>query len=125
MEQIVTSRRKEVPRKVKATPLANEILDTCEKSFAAAQESNAKTSTSFYDDTALMALLCRHDRVIFIANMKSTGEKQYYALALLQALFIELPPHWVIGVLYDVGCQLDRSCMKVLIQFLYINRINP
>lgn len=89
------------------------VLDDCQRTFQAAQESNSKTSKNFYDDTALMALVCRHDRVLFIANMKSAGEKQYYALALLEKLFEEVPEDWNAGILYDVGCQLDRSCQKV------------
>lgn len=117
MEQTVMAKRKEITAGVTESRVANEILDNCERSFVAAQESTAKTSTSFYDDTALMALLCRHDRVLFIANMNSRGEKQHYALALLQALFSELPLHWNVGVLYDVGCQLDRSCAKVCHSF--------
>jgi hypothetical protein len=59
-----------------------------------------------------MALLCRHDRVIYLANMTSAGEKQHYALALLKALFDQLPLDFRVGVLYDIGCQLERSCRK-------------
>jgi hypothetical protein len=114
MERQVARLRNDGPRETSNDGLIDsKVLDDCERSFKAAQESSAKTSTNFYDDTALMALLCRHDRVIFIANMKSTGEKQHYALALLAALFKELPNMWNIGVLYDIGCQLDRSCAKV------------
>ncbi|KIM23141.1 hypothetical protein M408DRAFT_39264, partial [Serendipita vermifera MAFF 305830] len=90
----------------------NDVLDDCEKSFLAAQESNSKASKNFFADTGLMALLCRHDRVIFLANLVSSGEKQHYALALLDALFKELPESWKVGVLYDIGCQLHRSCDK-------------
>ncbi|KAJ7687632.1 hypothetical protein B0H17DRAFT_1136182 [Mycena rosella] len=32
----------------------------------------------FYDDTTLMVLLCRHDRVLWLVNMHSMGEKQFY-----------------------------------------------
>ncbi|KAG1730468.1 hypothetical protein EDB19DRAFT_1897065 [Suillus lakei] len=37
----------------------------------------------FFTDTGLMALLCRHDHVLWLANLTSAGEKQHYALALL------------------------------------------
>jgi len=50
-----------------------------------------------------------------MANIKSVGEKQYYVLALLDALFRELPLDWTVGVLYDIGCQIHRSCEKVRI----------
>ncbi|KAG6912111.1 hypothetical protein DXG01_000543, partial [Tephrocybe rancida] len=49
----------------------NSVLDGCESGFTAADERRAKASTQFFDDTALMALLCRHDIVLFLANMHS------------------------------------------------------
>ncbi|KAI0245088.1 hypothetical protein BJV78DRAFT_1141541 [Lactifluus subvellereus] len=44
--------------------------------------------------------------------MTSAGEKQYYAVALLRRLFEHIPSHMTVGVLYDIGCQLHRSCKK-------------
>src|SRR5258706_13939682 len=93
--------------------LPNETLDDCEKAFTAAQGHIAKSSSAIFADTALMALLCRHDRPLFLVNMTSAGERQYYALALIKALFRHLPNNWVIGLLYDVACQLARSLRKV------------
>ena len=113
MEKEVERLRRRPSRNTNPLPVANTILDDCERSFTAAQSSKAKTSTSFFDDTGLMALICRHDRLLFMANMKSVGEKQYYVLALLDALFKELPLDWTVGLLYDIGCQLHRSCEKV------------
>src|SRR6266511_3605273 len=71
-----------------------------------------KASTQFFADTGLMAMLCRHDRVLFLANMTSAGEKQHYVLCLLEILFKHIPKTMRIGVLYDIICQLHRSCMK-------------
>ncbi|TFK60081.1 hypothetical protein BDN72DRAFT_550118, partial [Pluteus cervinus] len=99
------------------------VLDGCESSFTAADERREKASTKFFDDTALMALLCRHDRVLWIANMRSAGEKQHYALALLETLFQHLPLTFVIGLLYDIGCQLHRSCVKWGFLKPYLDRI--
>ena len=45
------------------------VLDGCEASFTAADAAQEKASTHFFDDTALMALLCHHDRVLWIVNM--------------------------------------------------------
>ncbi|KAI6145454.1 hypothetical protein BKA82DRAFT_129395 [Pisolithus tinctorius] len=59
-----------------------------------------------------MALLCHHDCVIHLANMTSAGEKQHYALALIKSLFSYLPDDFHIGLLYDIGCQLEQSCRK-------------
>ncbi|KAJ7054851.1 hypothetical protein C8F01DRAFT_994985 [Mycena amicta] len=87
-------------------------LDTCEASFKAADESREKASTKFFAETGLMGMVCRHDIVLFLVNMDSAGEKQYYSLLLLEELFQHLPPDIVVGAMYDVACQLDRSCAK-------------
>jgi hypothetical protein len=86
------------------------VLDECQKSFKAADEAWQKASTKFFADTGLVALLCRHDRVLWLANMVSAGERQHYAVALILQLFKHLPAHATVGVLYDIGCQLHRSC---------------
>jgi hypothetical protein len=90
----------------------NAVLDGCEQSFFAADEKRQNTNTEFFSDTGLMALLCRHDRVLWLANMTTAGEKQYYALALLHKFFTHLPTSMQVGILYDIGCQLHRSCVK-------------
>ena len=86
------------------------VLDDCQKSFKAADEKQQKASTKFFADTGLMALLCCHDRVLWLANMTSAGERQYYAVALILQLFRHLPGSVTVSVLYDIGCQLHRSC---------------
>ncbi|KAF9233092.1 hypothetical protein BU15DRAFT_66899 [Melanogaster broomeanus] len=88
------------------------VLDGCNDSFLAADETRQKASTRFFSDTGIMVLLCRHDRVIYLANMTSAGEKQHYALALLKVLFDQLPLDFRVRVLYVIGCQLERSCCK-------------
>ena len=67
------------------------VLDECNNSFTAADSSRVKASTQFFADTGLMALLCRHDCVLWIVNMTSAGEKQYYVLCLLDKLFQNIP----------------------------------
>ena len=114
MEHEIAQRKaSNVKRKTPLLPVGDAVLDDCERSFAAAQSSKPKTSKVSFEDTGLMALLCRHDQVLFLANMKSVGEKQYYVFALLKALFDGLPGDWTVGVLYDIGCQTNRSCEKV------------
>ncbi|KAH7904168.1 hypothetical protein BJ138DRAFT_964864, partial [Hygrophoropsis aurantiaca] len=65
-------------------------------------------------DTGLMAMLCRHDRVLWLVNMTSAGERQYYSLTLIQRLIDNLPPDMTIGNLYNIACQVhpSRSCVK-------------
>ncbi|EFI27588.1 hypothetical protein CC1G_15624 [Coprinopsis cinerea okayama7 len=92
--------------------IPNSVLDGCNQSFAAADEKRMKASTRLFSDTGLMGLLCRHDRVLWLVNMTSGGERQYYAIALLQKLFDNIPEDMTVGVLYDIACQLHRSCVK-------------
>ncbi|KAI6143510.1 hypothetical protein EDD17DRAFT_1781808 [Pisolithus thermaeus] len=88
------------------------VLDGCGDSFHAADENWKKASTNFFADTGLMALLCHHDHVLWLVNMTSAGEKQHYALVLLKYLFEHLPTPTTVGLLYDIGCQLEHSCHK-------------
>ncbi|KAF7372931.1 hypothetical protein MSAN_00499800 [Mycena sanguinolenta] len=71
--------------------LPRSVLDACEASFKAADENRQKASSQFYDDTGLMALLCRHDRVLWLVNMHSAGEKQFNVWLLLETLMQHLP----------------------------------
>ncbi|KAJ7206809.1 hypothetical protein GGX14DRAFT_366819 [Mycena pura] len=98
-------------------------LDGCEASFKAADEKLEKASTQFFADTGLMALLCRHDRVLWLVNMQSAGEKQFYVLLLLEMLFQHLPIDILVGLLYDIACKTNRSC--ILFGFLrrYLHRL--
>ncbi|KAH9828839.1 uncharacterized protein C8Q71DRAFT_859379 [Rhodofomes roseus] len=92
--------------------LPESVLDGCNDSFVAADERRQKASTQFFADTGLMAMLCRHDRVLWLVNMTSAGEKQHYALSLVQQLFDHLPQDVTVGLLYDIACQLHRSIVK-------------
>jgi hypothetical protein len=88
------------------------VLNSCENSFTAADGNREKASTQFFDSTALMGLLCRHDRVLWLVNMTSPGERQHYAFTLIDKLFRHLPSSWSVGILYDIACTIHRSCVK-------------
>ncbi|OAX32627.1 hypothetical protein K503DRAFT_805073, partial [Rhizopogon vinicolor AM-OR11-026] len=88
------------------------VLEGCNESFIAADKKREKVSTQFFSDTGIMALLCRHDHVLWLVNMTSAGEKQHYALVLIRQWFKHLPSDFKVGLLYDIGCQLERSCHK-------------
>ena len=100
--------------------LPNYIYEGCNSRFLAAGEQNKKTKASVFSDTGLMALVCRHDRALFLVNLKDAGERQYNAIALVNRLFKELPQSWRVGLLYDIGCQIHRSIVKVSLHHLHI-----
>ncbi|KAJ7700448.1 hypothetical protein B0H17DRAFT_1128860 [Mycena rosella] len=99
------------------------FLNECESSFKAADDKREKASTKFFDDTGIMGILCRHDRVLWLVNMRTAREKQYYVLVLLETLFQHLPANIRVGVLYDIACQLHRSCVKYKFLDQYLDRI--
>ncbi|KAJ7670406.1 hypothetical protein B0H14DRAFT_2274265, partial [Mycena olivaceomarginata] len=91
--------------------LPRSVLDRCEVSFKAAEEKWEKASTNFFEDTALMALVCLHDRLLFLMNMHPAGEKQLYVIALMETLFQHIPHNIIVGLLYDVVCSAEHSCV--------------
>ncbi|KAF9508107.1 hypothetical protein BS47DRAFT_1303167 [Hydnum rufescens UP504] len=90
----------------------NSSLDSCGKSFVAANGNRIKTPGDHFSDTGVIAAVCQHDRVIVYASMWTPGEQQFYAFALIDAVMAELPEHWQVGILYDIGCQIHRSALK-------------
>ncbi|KAK1216834.1 hypothetical protein PQX77_020534 [Marasmius sp. AFHP31] len=69
----------------------NSVLDGCEASFTAADKRRTKASTKYFDCTGLMAIMCCHDRILWLANMTTAGEWQFYVLALINKLYEHLP----------------------------------
>ena len=106
-----------------ALQVPRSVLNACESSFIAADELQEKASKDFFDVTGLMAMLCRHDRVLWVVNMTSPGEKQHYVLVLVETLFQHLLHQWTVGILYDIGCQLHRTCIKYDFLGRYLERI--
>lgn len=104
----VAKQRKQPPRP-RTSSIPDEAIDSCEVSYQAADGKKQKTSMESFDDTGLMALICRHDIPLFLANVDTPGEQQKFALALIAHLFSLLPPDATVVVFYDVGCVLDRT----------------
>jgi Kyakuja-Dileera-Zisupton transposase/CxC1 like cysteine cluster associated with KDZ transposases len=92
--------------------MPNSTYSACGESFIAADGDRIKASTQYFSDTGVLAALCRHDIPLVMANMWTAGEKQFYVFALIDALMKHLPCSWRIGVLYDIGCQIDESLKK-------------
>ncbi|KAG1845046.1 hypothetical protein C8R48DRAFT_780054 [Suillus tomentosus] len=89
--------------------IPNEAIDQCESSYEAADGKKQKAAMDSFDDTGLMALICRHNIPLFFANIDTPGEQQKYAVALLEHLFSLLPTNTTVIALYDVSCVLSRS----------------
>ncbi|KIK12772.1 hypothetical protein PISMIDRAFT_120278, partial [Pisolithus microcarpus 441] len=100
--------RKRQPRKHKA-PVPDEAIDQCQTSYEAADAKKKKVAMDSFDDTGLMALICRHDIPLFFANIDTPGKQQKYSIALIEHLFSLLPLQANVITLYDVGCVLSRS----------------
>jgi Kyakuja-Dileera-Zisupton transposase len=88
--------------------MLNSTYNACGKSFIAADGDHVKALTQYFSDTGILAMLFQHDIPLVITSMWTTGEKQFYAFALLDFLFKHLPHCWRIGVLYDISCQMDQ-----------------
>jgi hypothetical protein len=93
--------------------IPNEVLNLCKESYDAANEQCAKASGTYFEDTGIMAVVCRHDRIIFLANLTTPGERRFYMLALVDKIFQELPSYFIVGFLYDIACQFHRTMSKV------------
>ncbi|THU96399.1 hypothetical protein K435DRAFT_819451 [Dendrothele bispora CBS 962.96] len=98
-------------------------LDGCNTSFTASDEGRSKSRAKGYDERALSGMFCPHGNSLFMVTMTSLGEKQHYILVLLKILFEHIPEEWTVGFLYDVACQLKRSCLKWDFLSEYLDRI--
>ncbi|KIJ42325.1 hypothetical protein M422DRAFT_171213, partial [Sphaerobolus stellatus SS14] len=95
-----------------STRLPDGSLDQCEKAHKAARDRGDEVTTGVMASKGLMALVCKHDVPIFICDITTPGEQQFYSIALLQKLSLLLPANAIIGLLYDIACLLDRSIAK-------------
>ncbi|KZO98287.1 hypothetical protein CALVIDRAFT_478704 [Calocera viscosa TUFC12733] len=103
------SKGEDRPTRIK---VASETLDRCRRAFKVADKDANLVDDQVFDVTGVVILVCRHDVPIFVCDITTPGERQEYAMALIKALMDELPSNATIGVLYDIGCQLDQSCDK-------------
>ncbi|POV99955.1 hypothetical protein PSTT_13444 [Puccinia striiformis] len=77
--------------------------DKCADSHKAGNDIRNETTWKACDDTGVMGSCCRHNSVVFLANIHGTGENR--ALPRFLASVGEDRP---VGVLYDLGCSLDK-----------------
>jgi hypothetical protein len=113
------ARARNQPPKARTPVVPDEAVDACEKSYEAADENKSKVDVGTFNDTGLMALMCRHDIPLFFANIDTPGEQQKYAVALLEHIFTLLPESATVVAYYDVACVLSWSLDSVGIPFLW------
>ncbi|KAI9613456.1 hypothetical protein H4Q26_010060 [Puccinia striiformis f. sp. tritici PST-130] len=108
MADIISAKEEENSNKKQQGP-----PDRCTKSFKAADDQRNESTWKGCDDTGLMGCCCRHDSVVYMANIYKSGEKRSLPLALLRKLFLDVEPDRTVGILYDIGCSLDKFCQLV------------
>ncbi|KAH9809786.1 hypothetical protein DFH28DRAFT_904067 [Melampsora americana] len=89
----------------------------CTEAHKTAEDVRGKSYFKSMDESGLIGMACRHDHVLRYINLIQSGEKSYYALALIKWLLDTLAKHRVhtnkVNVLYDIGCVLDKTIKKV------------
>ncbi|KDE02162.1 hypothetical protein MVLG_07266 [Microbotryum lychnidis-dioicae p1A1 Lamole] len=83
----------------------------CTESWKAADGGAGRVSSRKID-TGLVAGVCRHDIALKMVNLEKTGEKLYFALAIVKHISDHLPPDARIGVLYDIACNFQHHIEK-------------
>ena len=84
------------------------ILDDCKDSFVSVDEKHQKASIQLFIVTALVALLCHHDQVLWLVNMTSAGENQHYVLAIIQHLLDHLPMMQPLVFFMTLGASFEK-----------------
>ncbi|OAV94426.1 hypothetical protein PTTG_26958 [Puccinia triticina 1-1 BBBD Race 1] len=87
------------------------IDDPCAQSHKAADDTRDATTWDKCDDSGIFGSACRHDVPLLYANIFKTGEKLYYPVSVLRRIFTDFPKS-KIGILYDIGCQLETHIKK-------------
>ncbi|KAH9453693.1 hypothetical protein Pst134EA_024562 [Puccinia striiformis f. sp. tritici] len=83
--------------------------DKCANTHKAGNDTRNESTWKGCDDTGLMGSCCRHDSVIFLVNIHGTGENRALPLAILKRLLDDIDdPTRPVGVMYDLGCSLDK-----------------
>jgi len=54
--------------------MPDEAIDQCETLYEATDDKKQKMSMDNFDDTGVMALICRHDIPLFFTNIETPGK---------------------------------------------------
>ncbi|PLW04909.1 hypothetical protein PCANC_28622 [Puccinia coronata f. sp. avenae] len=80
----------------------------CTESHKAADDKRNESTWKGCDDTGLMGCCCRHNAAIYLANIHKSGEQRCFPLAIIKKLLSEINPSRPVGILYDIGCSMDK-----------------
>lgn len=69
------------------------------------------------DNTGLMGCCCRHYSAIYMANIANSGKQRCFPLALINSIMIEIEQNHQLGILYDIGCSLDKYMKNICFIF--------
>ncbi|KAH9813697.1 hypothetical protein DFH28DRAFT_1128352 [Melampsora americana] len=90
--------------------------DRCSAQHTAAADQQGGLTWKAADETGLIGMACRHDHVLSFVNVVQSGERQYYVLSMIDKLLQEIAEPGSrrkrLGVLYDIGCTLEKSIIK-------------
>ncbi|EGG08696.1 uncharacterized protein MELLADRAFT_84611 [Melampsora larici-populina 98AG31] len=80
--------------------------DPCAEAHKTANDTRGSSTWDKCDDTGLFAAACRHDVPLAMANIYQSGEN------LMKHIMDDFPDERF-GVLYDIGCHLDKHINRV------------
>ncbi|KAH9812209.1 hypothetical protein DFH28DRAFT_899163 [Melampsora americana] len=103
----------------RATGNAEGAEDSCSEAHKTANDTRNSSTWDKCDDTGLFATACRHDVPLVMANIYQSGEKMYYPLSVMKHIMDDFPTQRF-GVLYDIGCHLDKHIKLVCFSFSHI-----
>ncbi|KIJ55308.1 hypothetical protein M422DRAFT_79363, partial [Sphaerobolus stellatus SS14] len=87
-------------------------INDCEGRHNAAKDWGNDSTDTMFSPRGKMAMVCRHDvpftglNTLFLCDINTKGEQQFYSIALIQKLASMLPCNATIRLLYDIGCNL-------------------
>ncbi|KAA1103498.1 hypothetical protein PGT21_019702 [Puccinia graminis f. sp. tritici] len=82
--------------------------DRCADAHKAADDKRNESTWKGCDDTGLMGCCCRHDSVVYVANIYKSGEQRSLPCALIKKVLTAIEPNRQVGILYDIGCSLNK-----------------
>ncbi|OAV88316.1 hypothetical protein PTTG_08658 [Puccinia triticina 1-1 BBBD Race 1] len=91
--------------------------DRCTDANKAADEKRNESTWKGCDDTGILGCCCRHNAAIYMANISKSGEQRCFPLTLINRILTEVEPDQQVGILYDIGCSLDKYMKIVRLHF--------